>query len=95
MWHHHAVGARPEIAAVVGLGGRVARLAGAVAVLDVVVGVVVVVEEVPADDVVGEAVAVVVGAVGEGDQDVLGVEQVRRGRAPFGGASRSTRGSQA
>ena len=36
------------------------RLAGAVAVLDVVVGVVVVVEEVPAGDVVDEAVAVVV-----------------------------------
>jgi hypothetical protein len=70
----HAVRARAELAAVVGLGAGVARLAGAVAVLDVVVGVVVVVEEVPADEVVDVAVAVAVGAVGEGDEHVLRIE---------------------
>jgi hypothetical protein len=48
-----------------------------VAVLDVVEWVVVVVEEVPADDVVLEAVPVRVVAVGEGDQHVLRVEHVR------------------
>ena len=66
-------------AAVVGLGGRVARLAGAVPVLDVVERVVVVVEEVPAGDVVAEAVAVVIGAVAEGDQDVRGMPASGRG----------------
>ena len=50
-------GQEPSVAAVVGLGGRALGLAGAVPVLDVVEGVVVVVEEVPADDVVDEAVA--------------------------------------
>ena len=43
-------------------------------VVDVVVRVVVVVEEVPAGDVVDIAVAVPVGAVAEGDGDVLGRE---------------------
>jgi hypothetical protein len=51
----------PSVAAVVGLGRRVARLAGAVAVLHLVERVVVVVEEVPARDVVDVAVAVGVG----------------------------------
>jgi hypothetical protein len=70
----HAVRAGAELSAVVGLRGRVARLAGAVAVLHVVKRVVVVVEEVPAHDVVAEAVGVVVHAVREGDQHVLRVE---------------------
>ena len=86
----------PSVAAVVGLGGRVARLAGAVAVLHVVERVVVVVEEVPADDVVDVAVAVVVDAVGERDQHVLRVEQVRRADAAVAARrSRSTRESHA
>src|SRR5437763_627831 len=42
------------------------------AVLDVVEGVVVVVQEVPAGDVVDESVADGVGPVGEGDDQVLG-----------------------
>src|SRR3712207_8080790 len=49
-------------------------LPGAVAVLDVVERVVVVVEEVPADHVVHIAVVVGVGAVGEGDQHVRSEE---------------------
>ena len=48
------------------------------AVLDVVERVVVVVDEVPAGDVVGEAVVVVVAAVGEGEDQVLGGEDARR-----------------
>ena len=87
----------PSVAAVVGLGGRVLRLAGAVPVLDVVVRVVVVVEEVPADHVVGVAVAVVVVAVGERDQDVLRVEHGRpsRGSDACAAGRRATRASQA
>jgi hypothetical protein len=46
-----------------------------VPVLDVVERIVVVVEEVPADDVVVEAIAIVVGPVRERDQNVLRVEQ--------------------
>ena len=76
---HRAVRARADLAgAVVGLGRRVLVLAGAVSVLDVVVGVVVVVDEVPAGDVVGVAVVVVVDAVGEGDDQVLGREHPGR-----------------
>ncbi len=74
----HAVRAGAEIATVVRLGGRVAGLAGSVPVLDVVEGVVVVVEEVPADDVVDVAVVVVVDAVAEGDQHILGLEHAGR-----------------
>jgi hypothetical protein len=73
-------GAR-EAVVVVDLADRVLRLAGAVAVLDVVERVVVVVEEVPARDVVGVAVGVGVVAVREGDQEVLRREHVRRARA--------------
>src|SRR5207253_6731407 len=58
--HHQAVRAGAEVAAVVRLGGRVARLAGAVAVVDLVEGVVVTLEEIPARDVVDVAVAAVV-----------------------------------
>jgi hypothetical protein len=47
-------------------------------VLDIVVGIVVVVEEVPARDVVGKPVVVVVKAVGEGQDQVLGGEESRR-----------------
>ena len=57
------LGQVPSSPPLFGLRGRVLGLAGAVPVLDVVVGVVVVVEEVPADHVVDEAVAVVVVAV--------------------------------
>jgi hypothetical protein len=61
---HAAVGADPDVAAaVIALGGAVLGLAGAVAVAGVVVGVVVVPEEVPARDVVDKAVAVVIHAV--------------------------------
>ena len=49
-------------------------------------GVVVVVEEVPAGDVVDEAVAVVVDAVGVVDEDVLGVELGRVAVRAFGGS---------
>jgi len=62
---HHAVGTAAELAAVVGLGARIPGLAGAVTVLHVVERVVVIVEKVPAGDVVHEAVAVGVAAVGE------------------------------
>ena len=51
------LGQVPSAAAVVGLGGRVLGLAGAVAVRHLVERVVVVVEEVPAGDVVDVAVA--------------------------------------
>ena len=74
----HAVRAGADVAAVVGLRGRVPRLAGPVAVLDVVERVVVVVEEVPADEVVDVAVAVVVDPVAERDQQVLRLEHPRR-----------------
>ena len=73
-WQDHAVGTGAEVAAVVRLRARVKCLAGAVAVLDVVEWVVVVVEEVPAGDVVDIAVVVAVGPVGEGDDQVLGRE---------------------
>src|SRR5204862_1711743 len=82
----HAVGAGARLAAAdVRLGGRILHLAGAVPVLDVVVGVVVVVDEVPARDVARVAVAVVVGAVGEGDDQVLGGEHPGRAVAARGG----------
>ena len=55
----------PSAPPLFGLGRRVLRLAGAVAVLHLVERVVVVLEEVPAADVVDVAVAVVVDAVGE------------------------------
>ncbi len=62
-----------EPAAVVGLLDLVRRLAGSVAILDVIRGVVVLLIEVPAGDVVHEAVAIVVDAVGEGADHVLPV----------------------
>ncbi len=60
MWITMQFGQEPSVRAVVGLAARALGLAGAVAVVDVVEGVVVVVEEVPADHVVDVAVAVVV-----------------------------------
>ncbi len=77
---------------VVGLGDRLGGAVGAVAVGRAaargVEGVVVVVEEVPAGDVVDVAVGVVVAAVGEGRDQVGGVEDLvglavaRRDRDP-------------
>ena len=72
--HDHAVGARAQGGGGVGLAGRVLDLPRTVAVLHVVVGVVVVVHEVPARDVVVEAVAVVIGSVGEGQDQVFRCE---------------------
>ncbi len=81
---HLAVRARADLAgAVVRFGGGVLVLAGAVAVLHLVVGVVVVVDEVPAGDVVGVAVVVVVDAVGEGDDQILRREHAGRAVAAF------------
>jgi len=85
----HAVGAATNLAGtVVGFGSRVFELAGAVAVLHVVERIVVVVDVVPAGDVVGIAVAVVVAAVGEGDDQVLGREHPGRAVAAFPGRRR-------
>ncbi len=64
-----------ESVAIVRLGDLVARLAGAVAVANVVRGVVVALVEVPARDVVDVAVAVVVDAVGVGPDQVLAVDE--------------------
>ncbi len=72
---HAAVRAGAEGPAVVGLGGRVLGLAGAVAVLHLVEGIVVVVDEVPAGDVVHVAVAVAVHSVAERRDQVLGIEK--------------------
>jgi len=84
-----AVGARADLAgAVVGFGRRVLVLARAVPVLHLVVGVVVVVDEVPAGDVVGVAVFVVVGAVGEGDDQILRREHAGRPVTTFLGRRR-------
>jgi len=70
-----AVGADADVAlAVVGLVARHAPLARAVAVARVVVGVVVVLVEVPATDVVGVPVGVVVDAVREEGDEVARVE---------------------
>src|SRR5581483_6913799 len=79
--HDLAAGAGAEIAAAVvpllgGVGGPAAAVVGGGEVARGVVGVVVVVEEVPAGDVVHEAVAVGVRAVGEGRDQVLGVDGV-------------------
>ncbi len=59
----------------VGFPGGVLLLAGPVSVMDLVVGVVVVVDKVPAGDVGGISVVVVVDAVGEGDDQVLGCHE--------------------
>ncbi len=61
-------------AAVVRLGGRIVRLAGAVPVAHLVERVVVVFEEVPAADVVDVAVSVVVVSVREQEDEVLRID---------------------
>ena len=69
--------ADPAFAVVAALGrlfGPAGAVVGGGEVARGVVGVVVVVEEVPAGDVVDEAVAVAVDAVAEGGDQVLGVE---------------------
>ena len=67
----HAVRTGAGVVSVVCLRRGPLRLSRSVPVLDVVVGVVVVVEEVPAGDVVHEAVGVTVAAVRERDDQVL------------------------
>ena len=63
-------------AAVVGFGNLILGFAGAVAVVDVVEGIVVVLDEIPAGDVVDEAVAVVVDPVGVECDEFLAVAAV-------------------
>ena len=63
--HYHAVGADTGVAAVVYFGGRVARLAGAVAVLHLIERVVVVLVGVPAHEVVLVSIAIIINAVRE------------------------------
>ena len=78
--HEHALRADADLAAVVLLGSGILGLARPVAVLRLVARVVVVLEEVPAGDVVDVAVPVVVLPVGEGviEDEVLGVEHIVR-----------------
>src|SRR5690606_32866100 len=77
--HEPAARTRADAAdAVVRARDRVPGLAGAVAVARIVVGIVVVLEEVPARDVVDVAVAVVVDAIREGEDEVARVDDAIR-----------------